>query len=843
MSYSIEPDGSGGSSGGGLTLAEAGLDFRRMSVLTKFLQQTADVDDAVDLWIADAAANDYSLYAPAGTYILNRFHTIANRYGPVFMGEGRGRTIFTQGQTWADKTYHAAGTAGCTITQGSAVIQIPAEFAPVIDDVLARTVGADPPVIFVYGAGSSLNDRFVTTIVSRNGLNVTLGAALPDDNGSGAGTIRIVPPAMFEFRGVEQAQVSGFTIGGYGSEVGNAKLWAGIRCGSSANDDPDLITYAQRTRFFDLHIGGVCTAMEMYGRRDGNNDMSNIDNVYFANVTRYGVDLMDSQQFDWGMSNATIYGDADWYAPKVCSVAAAGTTLTCPIGPFRPFHIGALIEVDGAAVGGAVLVARILYYVSTTQVVLDTPAVVAVVNAAALHIGAQAGIHMGGFNGGGNITARGRMFIGTFLRASVVDESFNGSNFTLSDGRDEGSRALYEQPMNSGIYRPTLIEGYTFAQGSMISERATLTICAGPTTIKGCQLGSPSAGAKDIHVNISPTTPAQFVCSMENTRINTELPRDLVFSRFDPANGRVRTARPSLQTNVIISTNAGTILESIDAEVWDRETVGAASQPLVDAHKRLSWGQNESPDLSSIYPGSRIYLDAGWLEKAPLQKIVGFGGAASDRVIIPSRDGNAGAYRDFTPGDVNFKAPVLQAFGKNGRRGWRFDFGRALFIPPSVLTGLTQGELLFVGQILTQGGGMYALGNGAHANFPQAYDGNIYYEDFLMTYRENTAVLPTNLKDDVMIVRVRSNNTGAAGSFRLDINGISRMNTGATNVFLVPTNPGVFGAGGNNAAGNNPATYGTFVASTLLVSPTIIADVDFAKALVALREYYGGGTV
>lgn len=835
MTYEVTPQSSGSS------IAQIGLDFRRMSVLTKFIQQNpGNMSAAVNAWVANAFTNGYGLYAPAGNYVLDEPIIITDQFGFEMIGEGRNRTVFSQSQAWANQTYYDFDTAGCAIAAGSNQLTVPAATVDAFQDALTRF--PQGPKIVVYGAGAYPNDRWETTYTAIVGNVLTCSANAPNP---GTGIVRITPPALLDLRGVEQAQVHGFTINGYGSTVGTSYLWAGLRIGSVRGDFPPR-SVPQRNHFFDLQIGGTCTALELFGLRDGNNDLSIIENSYFANVTKYGIDMMDSQQFDWTCRNITNYGDGDWLTLKVCSIAAGSNVLDCPSGPFKTFHVGCLIEVHGAGVGASVMPCFITRYISATQVEVSTNATVAVVGAAALMIGAQAGYHMGGPFGGGNLTAKGALFNGLFSRASMVDESYNGSNVLLSDGRDESCRALYEQPVASGIHRPVVIEGYTATQGAFIAERPVLTVTAGPFSMNDCEIGQPAAGLSYATICIAPTNVNEFVCDIRNTRIDTQLPRENVFSTWVPATGRSITYRPTSMSQVRIFNNAGTLVEYIDAEVRNEEAVTTATQPLSNDRVRITWGINESPDLSNIFANPALTYDASWYGAAPIQTSNVGGGLSDQRVTIPDRGGvvAAAAFRDFTPGDVNFKPPQLQAMGKNGRRAFRFDFGRALFIPPAIFAGMTEGEVMFVGQQLVIGGGLYALGLSSEASFPvvQPFTDNIYYEDAFRFFREQSVARNPLVTSQVMIINVISRATATPGDFEMYVNGTRVINAGNGNPFHIPLNP-VFGAGGNNAPGTSPNTYGTMVCGALYVNKTVIASADRAVAIDAMRQYWGEGTI
>lgn len=827
----VYPQGGGG---GGSTPAQIGLDFRRMSVLTKFLAlYPNNITQAINAWVANAFANGFGLYGPAGTYDLDQPISIVNTQGFEMLGEGRNRTIFRQSATWAANTYYAFDTDGCTILAGSDQLDVPVDTVEAFQDALTRYPAG--PTIVVYGAGAHVNDRWETTYTAINGNTLTCSSTAPNN---GTGIVRITPPPLLDLVGVEQAQIHGFNLQGRGG-LGAAQLWAAIRCGSIRGDAPP-VSVSQRNHFFDLSLGSCATGIEVFGIRDGNNDLCLIENSNFGNVMKFGVDLMDSQEFDWTGTNLTIYGDSDWITPKVCSIGAGSNVLTCPSGPFKTFHKGTLAEVDGAGFGGTVMPCFITRYISPTQVEVSRNAVVAVVNTAALHIGAQGAYHMGGPFSGGNITMRGGLFNGFFLRASMIDESFNGSNVRLEDGRDESCRAIYAQPLNGGIFRCANIDGYTLSQTEIIAERPVMSLTAGPFTARNLVIGQRAAGATHGRIAIVPTEPSEFQCVFDNVYINTEVPREQVFSNWDVDAGAPSTAyRPSEMRQVRIYNNAGVLTEFIDKEIRNEVAVTTASQPLVDCRVRVTWGNNDSPDLNSLY-SARVYYDAGWVGPAPITNLVGAGPAGTDLISIPDRSLNFDASRGFTPGSLVSKQPQLQAMGKYGRRGWRFDFGRALFIPPAAFGGMTEAEIVMVAQRITLGGGCYSLGISADGIGPSEehpYTDRIWYEDGFRDYRLNSAALPQATYDDLIIVRIVSKATAGVGDFKTYINDVLVINGGPGTNFHLPASP-VVGAGANNVAGTTPSSYGNFVLGTLLVSDTV-NDAAYAQASAALREYYG----
>lgn len=832
--------------GGNVSPATIGLDFRRMSVLTKFLQQFPNnITAAVSAWIADAKNNGYGLYVPAGTYDLDVPADIINWVGGFeLIGEGRSRTILRQSAQWAAQTYYAFDTTGCTINVGTNVLNVPAASIAAFQDALARCPAG--PTIYIYGclvnpASGLPNDRFVTTYTQIVGNTLILTDQVAANGGAGYGYVRVTPPALLNLQGVEQSQIHGITIEGRGGGAGVAQLWAGIRCGAVPGNTPP-VSVPQRNHFFDLSIGTACTGIELFGARDGNNDLSIIENANLANITKFGVDMLDSQEYDWTCRNITSYGDADWETAKVCSINAGTNVLNCPSAPFLPFHKGTLVEVAGAGFGGGVLVGLVTRFVSTSQVELNVNASVGVAGAAALRIGAQAGYHMGGPLGGGNVTVRGGIFNGHWLRAAMLDESFNGGCVELADGRDEGCRALYEQPLNGGISRPMLIEDYTFAQGAVIAERPVLAVTAGPFAMKNAVLGQRAGGTSDMTITISPTSVTDFVASFDNVHINTEMPREEVFSRWDSTSGRSQAYRPTAARQVRIYDNVGNLIEYIDDEIRNEEAVTTVTQPLASARVRLTWGNNQSPDFSALMPNLRVAYDASRDTAPPLNKKY-LAGANDFITSIPDIVGANDATRQFTVGSAVSKPPELQAMGPNGRRGWRFAFGRALYIPALALAGMTEAEGFQVFQVISRGGGSYTLGassaGGASVHHP--YTNDVWYDDTFRDFRLNSAALSADLLNQIIIVNYISRATANPGDFTVTLNGVAVINGGPGTAFQVPTHP-MLGAGSNNLAGNAPGADGDVVIGCHYISDTVLPVADRARVIDWLRQYWGEGT-
>lgn len=759
---------------------------------------------ALNAALADAKSTGRPVLVPAGNYYINGSGlALTNAYGLRFLGAGRGVTVLTFTGTY----YDAQAAIGFSISAGTNQLTMPAGF-------LEQGATDAGKRLFVYGAGTS-GERLVCTVVSVSGTTVTISTnAITTVSNVVA---RIVPPAAIELFGMEQCIVGNFTIAGSGSS-GSYQMWAGLRVGSAPLGGTQV---SQRNRFDNLHIGSTQVGIEVYGPRDGNNDLSSIVQPYIANYDLCGIALLDSQQFDWKIHGPTCYGDSGWTTPKTCSIASGTTTLTTDVPRFGRRHKHQWIEIVGAGPGGSALFTQITAVASSTQVTVAHAASTTVSSAAALRMGAQSGIQLGPLDGltqGGNCTATDLLFT-SHMHADVWDGSFNGGAVEISGGSSEASRALYVQPINGGTQRKATIRGYRFAHGAVINERPVIAVTAGPFAAERVDFGQAGGGSPAaLRLQVEPQTPTQFIAALRDCNVSSSLGREDVFSKFSQTGGALRSYKPTSADNVVLHGTGGTV-ERIDR--YQRNEDGRPESWL-----RLEGGREQGPDFSGL---GTMLLDYDPLANggASLVRVVGIGGSSTYRGL--DRSGNA-RHAERT-GAVSV-SPSLQAAGKYGRLGWRFYGGSALFMPAAAFSGLTAIEVWAVVQIMTVGGGLHALGASAAAgpSCHTPYSDNVVYDDTLSGTRSSSAAQATII-NEIRCVQAYSD----ASQHVVVLDGATIISAGAHAV-VTPTSP-VLGAGAAN--GTTPSAPIDAVVLRYVVFSAIATADQRAAGRLACQQFYG----
>lgn len=498
---------------------------------------TTDDTAALQAAIDAAIAQGRQLYIPKGIYKITNTLLFKNTTGLVVFGDGASKTRIVWYGTAA---YPAKFRSTCSTTATSTTLTYPSGFLTA-DDIGKRIV--------VRNAGL-LGDHLTAIInATPTATTATLSVAATATK-TGNAFAQIAPlPALWTL-GCYQCDWADFSIEGTGA-IGSASCAEALRIGSLSQTESQIAgaTLSQKNTFRRLLIGAVKVGIRIWSERDANNDFHRFEDCLVNNYDVHGMTIEDSQAFHQELDNCYIVSNMDyWTGVGGCTTTATSASISFPSGTLTEEHVGNVIEIVGAAVGGAVWRGKLDAVTSATTGTVNAASglpAVSLAGTATIRRGAQSSVYCSNvWNGVAGSVSMYSGFVGTNLRADVIAGNLNGAEVKLSGTGCEGSRALVETEVASGASTMLYFDCIRFAGGYAIAEAPIVLLRApGSAIFDNCDLSQTQGVAAALSFNLT-GEPGRGSVSMRGCRVATSLSAENVFTNWSNTAGRVAAQAP-----------------------------------------------------------------------------------------------------------------------------------------------------------------------------------------------------------------------------------------------------------------------------------------------------------